>query len=99
MARKRPRLIPIIDAGIVALFGPSHQQWARLNAALREKVDGEQTFHELLIALREQAGILAHISALRVLDVAAWMQWKDESGGVEPPKGFTARPQPSESSG
>jgi hypothetical protein len=78
LARKRPRLIPIYDSVIRKTFGSSEGQWNNLNAALREH-DG--AFHQQLLSLREKAGLPGSISALRVLDVVAWM----EGGGPEEP--------------
>ena len=76
LARKRPRLIPIIDRGIRHVFGSGENQWRSLNEALNTPVDGATTLQQLLVELREKSEIDEHISALRVLDVVAWMEWK-----------------------
>lgn len=71
MARKRPRLIPVYDRVIRAtLTAGTGVFWRPLHAALQAD-DG--ALHHRLIALRDEAGLPAEVSALRVLDVLAWM--------------------------
>lgn len=71
LARKRPRLIPIYDEVINNhLLGGSGVQWVPLRVALEAD---DQALHQRLLAVRSAAGLGEHISALRILDVVAWM--------------------------
>lgn len=74
MARKRPRLVPIYDKVLRRVMGLEEAQWVPLNAALR--ADGH-ALQQRLLALRDAAGLPASVSALRVLDVIAWLDGKD----------------------
>ena len=71
MARKRPRLIPVLDDVLATtVFAKSSNHWTDLWAALRAS---GRTLHNRLADLRLQAELDESISALRVLDVCAWM--------------------------
>lgn len=84
MARKRPRLIPIIDTVVRAELGLHRAFWSPLfqlfqDAALRGRLTGVAT------AARE-AGVLLPpgISTLRLFDVIVWMAATKEQGASEP---------------
>jgi hypothetical protein len=70
MARKRPRLIPIYDSVVAKVTNTVDQQWVPLREALRQN---PSTSMERLQGLHERAGLDPRVSALRVLDVIAWM--------------------------
>ncbi|MVA74493.1 hypothetical protein GC722_00355 [Auraticoccus sp. F435] len=92
MARKRPRLIPVYDRVIKAtLTGGTGVFWRPLHAAL---LADDGALHHRLIALRDDAGLPADVSALRVLDVLAWM---DGQGYSERLLTATADEQPNAS--
>ena len=68
LARKRPRLIPIIDSVIGFAFDlPKDDQWLALRAALSEP-DRRSRIANI------RGGADESTSLLRVLDVAAWMR-------------------------
>ncbi len=95
LARKRPRLIPITDQGIETVLGSDDNRWRSLNEALNTPVDGgTTTLQQLLIELREESRIPAHISALRVLDVVAWMEWKHRLGATASASVESIDPEP-----
>ncbi len=74
LARKRPRLVPIFDSVInLHLLGGSGVHWVPLRDALQS--DGA-ALHQRLIGIRDAAKLGGHVSALRVLDVVAWMDGK-----------------------
>jgi hypothetical protein len=77
LARKRPRLFPIYDSVVARVCGIGNFHWEPLRQVLRS--DG---LHERLLELREQAGLGPEVSALRVLDVIAWMEGK--ATGIRP---------------
>jgi len=83
LARKRPRLIPITDQGIETILGSDDNRWRSLNEALNTPVDGATTLQQLLLQLRTESEIPPHISALRVLDVVAWMEWQRSMHATE----------------
>lgn len=71
MARKRPRLIPIFDDVLArTVFAGTANHWADLWSTLR---DSQFALQQRLIDIREQAGLDASVSPLRVFDVCAWM--------------------------
>lgn len=71
LARKRPRLVPVYDKVVRCALGrPSPSFWLALHAALRED---EAALHRQLLELRQIAGLPETVSALRVCDVAVWM--------------------------
>lgn len=82
LARKRPRLRPPYDEAVAKVMGVGKQQWEPLRQELRA-VDLQ--LHHQLLGLREAAGLPKEVSALRVLDVLAWLQGNDEeSAGGSP---------------
>ena len=70
VARKRPRLVPVYDRSVEDLLLPTEMLWVSLARALR--ADGG-ALQRRLVALREEAGIGADISAVRVFEIVAWM--------------------------
>lgn len=80
IARKRPRLVPIMDAVVrQTVFAGLPTQWGPLHAALRE--DG-QALHKHLVGLREAAGLSEAVSAIRIFDVLAWIEGTDNAARV-----------------
>lgn len=70
LARKRPRLIPIVDDVIgTALPAPKGEYWVTLQASL------DPTRIDRIEALRKT--LSPRISTLRLLDVAVWMRYSD----------------------
>jgi hypothetical protein len=68
-ARKRPRLIPVLDSVTLPMLGaPSDHAWTALRAALTDPVRRER-----VEALRP-TGISVSVSVIRLLDVALWMR-------------------------
>lgn len=68
-ARKRPRLVPVLDSVTMPMLGaPSEAVWATIRASLS---DGRR--RQRIEALRP-AGISSEVSLLRLLDVALWMR-------------------------
>lgn len=71
LARKRPRLLPVYDKVVRCALGrPRPSFWLALHAALRED---DAALHRRLLELRQAAGLPETVSALRVCDVAVWM--------------------------
>lgn len=78
LARKRPRLVPIVDSVIrQSVFNNATRHWTPLHEAL--VADGKALWKRL-VHLRDQAGLGPEVSVLRVFDVLAWM---DGSGNSE----------------
>lgn len=75
IARKRPRLHPIWDTVIAVVTDTPDYQWEPLRTALQAD---RQALQRRLLALRDSAGLPDQVSALRVLDVIAWMEGKDQ---------------------
>ncbi|MFI6430515.1 DUF6308 family protein [Rhodococcus oryzae] len=73
IARKRPRLNPIYDRVVGEVLGTKVAHLEPVRQALC--VNGGE-LHQRLIGLRERAQLPAAVSAIRVLDVLAWMQVK-----------------------
>ena len=73
LARKRPRLLPIIDSVVQQHVFTQGPVWISLHAALREEIK-DLTLHDHLVALRDTAGLGAEVSALRVFDVVCWLE-------------------------
>lgn len=73
-ARKRPRLRPVYDSVVADVLGTRQQHWEPIRRALRQ--DGG-ALQRRLVQLREAAHLPAAVTALRVLDVIAWMEGKD----------------------
>ncbi len=71
MARKRPRMIPIVDdVTRLHIFSAAPNTWAALHEALNAN---DRELHHRLLGLRRAAGLGLEVSALRVFDVLAWM--------------------------
>ncbi|MFJ2960187.1 DUF6308 family protein [Streptomyces sp. NPDC087270] len=70
LARKRPRLLPVYDRIVRCAVGRPPSFWLALHAALRED---DAALHRQLLELRQVAGVPETVSALRVCDVAVWM--------------------------
>ncbi|WP_431040412.1 DUF6308 family protein [Streptomyces sp. P9-1] len=70
LARKRPRLLPVYDRVVRCAVGRPPSFWLALHAALRED---DAALHHQLLELRQAAGLPETVSALRVCDVAVWM--------------------------
>ncbi len=70
LARKRPRLIPIIDSVVKKSYGLTKHDnsWVALREALKDRQLRDQ-----IDAIRP-AGLTSSITTLRLLDVAAWMR-------------------------
>ncbi|WP_369180955.1 DUF6308 family protein [Streptomyces mutabilis] len=76
LARKRPRLLPVYDKVVRCALGrPRPSFWLALHAALRAD---DRALHRQLLALRQVAGVPETMSALRVCDVAVWMNHRAE---------------------
>jgi hypothetical protein len=73
-ARKRPRLRPIYDSVVAAVTNTVEQQWEPMRLALREN---NLALHRRLLGLRSEADLPKEVTALRVLDVIAWLEGKD----------------------
>lgn len=73
IARKRPRLYPIYDRVVGEVLDTKQAHLDPVRKALR---NNDRELHRRLVALRERAGLPDMISAVRVLDVLAWMQLK-----------------------
>lgn len=69
LARKRPRLLPVYDRVVRCALGQPPGPW---NWLLTLFADGR--LHQRLTAVRDEAGVSPHVSALRVLDVVVWMR-------------------------
>ncbi|WP_448609429.1 DUF6308 family protein [Geodermatophilus sp. URMC 60] len=76
-ARKRPRLVPIYDSVVARVTDCYKRQWEPLRLELRE-----HGLQDRLIGLRQEVEVSASVSLLRVYDVVAWMEGKDEAGPV-----------------
>ncbi|MCC2319534.1 DUF6308 family protein [Cellulomonas xiejunii] len=71
LARKRPHLVPILDAVVTAeLSVVKGRYWVPLHAWLTAD---ECAGHRRLEELRSAAGLGSEVSVLRVFDVLAWM--------------------------
>ena len=76
LAYKRPRLIPVYDQVVRDTIGDPRPFWPALHSALRAE---NGALHQHLLGLRDQAGVPAGVSALRVFDVVTWMTGKGPS--------------------
>ena len=77
MARKRPRLIPILDRRVREFFdGRTEEFWWPLALALRE-----EDLRRGLVELRSEVGA-GTLSELRILDIAIWMGERNPPGTV-----------------
>jgi len=71
IARKRPRLVPVYDSVVRKVLGTKRDHWEPIRVALREE---DHALHIRLLRLKEKADLPEEASALRVLDVIAWME-------------------------
>ena len=80
LARKRPKLLPVIDSVVKEVLNhPTNANfWLTLHAHLR--ADGGR-LHENLLAIRQVAGLSDKISAIRCFDVVVWMVGKRDWAG------------------
>lgn len=69
MARKRPRLIPVVDSVIVEALDLGDDSWGALRACL-----GDAEVRESIEASRPNNAPEQSISTLRLLDAAVWMR-------------------------
>lgn len=91
LARKRPRLIPIIDSVIKQhLLRGSGVLWEPLRLALN---DDDRWLHRHLLDLRSRAELGEHIPAIRILDVLAWMDGSKNTGRVIAKQAIVAEPE------
>jgi hypothetical protein len=85
MARKFPRLFPILDQVVVDfVFVRARSRWIALHRKLREN---DFELHKRLIRIRDAAGLDAGISPLRVFDALAWMDGSGQSRFAPVPAG------------
>jgi len=72
LARKRPRLVPVVDRIVIhALRAPENEYWTTLRECL-----ADQDRRDRIEALRPE-GVPAGVSTLRLFDVAVWMEHSD----------------------
>lgn len=71
LARKRPKLRPIYDSVVAHVTG-TEQLWE----GLRDTLASTPALHERLTTLRDDVGLPAEVTALRVFDVVTWMEGK-----------------------
>ena len=76
LARKRPRLLPVLDTVTRRALGNPRQAWEPLRLRLRDGLA------EDLRALALEAEIPSHVSILRVLDVVLWMRHRPRRGNA-----------------
>ncbi len=76
LARKRPRLRPIYDSVVAGVTDTRARLWEPLRVALRAD---DFDLYQRLLRLHAAAGLPAEVSALRVLDVIAWLEGKDQA--------------------
>jgi hypothetical protein len=69
MARKRPRLIPIVDSVIRKALPLGDDSWVSLRSALQDE-QVRQTIEEI-----RPPGPASTVSTLRLLDAATWMRY------------------------
>lgn len=69
MARKRPRLIPVIDSVIRDALELGDDSWAQLRHCL-----GDSSVRQSIEAIRPARVSVEEISTLRLLDAAVWMR-------------------------
>lgn len=75
LARKRPRLIPVLDGVVRRVLGHSGKgYWRDLRGELRAD---DRRLDEQLKKIRSTAGLNESISAIRVFDVLVWMIGKE----------------------
>lgn len=71
-ARKRPRLVPIIDSVVLrdVLHG-SKSHWQPLSTAFQAN---ERALWRRLVGIHGAAGLSSEVSTLRIFDVLSWME-------------------------
>lgn len=69
MARKRPRLIPVVDSVIIEALNLGDDSWVSLRACL-----SDPTVRQAIEASRPVNAPAGSISTLRLLDAAVWMR-------------------------
>jgi hypothetical protein len=75
LARKRPRLIPVYDRVVRTVTGSDRDFWTPLCIALQAN---DRALHNRLLRLRAAADLPPSVTALRVFDVIAWMEGKEQ---------------------
>ncbi|MFD3702143.1 DUF6308 family protein [Nocardia sp. NPDC058658] len=72
LARKRPKLLPVIDSVVKEVLNHSDRQsyWMTLRSVLR---DDERALVDILAAARSEAELGDDISLIRCFDVVVWM--------------------------
>lgn len=83
LARKRPHLLPVIDAVVVEAVGHvprRHNFYRNLQAALRAD---DRRLVEHLTEVRDAAGVDNDISTIRVFDILVWMHGR-RARGMQP---------------
>lgn len=87
LARKRPRLLPVIDSVVCETLshGNDGNFWKRLRAQLQRR-DGDDALrlHDRLLAIGAAAGVPEGTSAIRIFDVIVWMVGKERNVGKKP---------------
>jgi hypothetical protein len=75
LARKRPRLVPVLDSVVLRVLGhPGVDYWRDLREQLRAN---EGWLNDRLKEIRARAGLDDLVSVIRVLDVLVWMTGKN----------------------
>jgi Family of unknown function (DUF6308) len=80
LARKRPRLVPVEDPGVLAALGHEGDYWAALRHFLFR--DGHAASKWLQL-VRSTAGVGEDISEIRVFDVLTWMTKESQQLAAE----------------
>ena len=84
LARKRPRLLPVIDTIVKAELG--HPRRGDFYRTLQQHLAADQrSLHHHLEHLRELAGIGDDISAIRCFDIIVWLTGRFPSPGSARP--------------
>lgn len=87
LARKRPRLIPVMDQYVQQVVGhdgkAGYSYWHTLREHLRRD---NRALHEALCDLRTRAHLGDDISAIRVFDVLVWKARRSAPGPVRLPQ-------------
>jgi hypothetical protein len=86
LARKRPRLLPVIDTVVKAHL--QHKKGERFSLALRAELSAnDRELVTTLVAARAGAALGAEISLIRCFDVIVWMTGKAAGAGSTGPRG------------
>lgn len=77
LARKRPALIPVYDKVVDAqlALGGTLEMWTRFHEWVNRPEDGDTLINRAR-NLHAKAGLAAHVTPLRVIDVVLWMDGK-----------------------